>query len=114
MGTGYGGGMNFKELAKNLEMEEEEFLEMVNLFLETTTSDLGKLQSSIEEKDTQKVAETAHSIKGAAANLGFEEMYEVAKRIEKKARENDLNEVVEAIATIREKLDRIAQNLPKG
>lgn len=106
--------MNFKELAKNLEMEEEGFFEIVDLFLETTAADLGKLQSALEEKDTQKVAKTAHSIKGAATNLGFEEIYEMAKGIEKKARENDLNEVVEAIAAIKEKIDQIAQSLPKG
>jgi histidine phosphotransfer protein HptB len=114
MGTQYGGGMNLEELAKNLEMNEEEFLEMLDLFLETTTEDLSKLRSAIEEKDTQKVARTAHSIKGAAANLGLEEIHKVAVRIEREARENDLKEVGEAIETIKEKLDWIAQSFPRG
>ncbi len=106
--------MNFKELAKNLEMEEDEFLEMVDLFWETTSSDLGKLQSAVEEKEAQKVVKAAHSIKGAAANLGFFEIYEVAKRIEMDARENNLDEATGSVKTIKEKLDLIALSLKEG
>jgi len=114
MGIPEGGGMNFKELAKNLEMEEEEFLEIVELFLETTSSDMGKLQAALEEKDAQKVVKIAHSIKGAVANLGFWEIYEMAKRIEMDGRENNLYEATGALREIKEKLDLIAQGLKKG
>lgn len=103
--------MNFKELAENLEMEEEEFKEMVDLFLETAFLDLGKLQSAIGGKDAQTVARTAHSIKGAAANLGFQAVYEVAKSIEMEARENNLDKTTEAITMIKDHLDRIAKSL---
>jgi HPt (histidine-containing phosphotransfer) domain-containing protein len=106
--------MNFKELAKNLEMEEEEFLEIVELFLETTFSDMGNLQTAVEEKDAQKVVKTAHSIKGAASNLGFWEIYELAKRIEMDGRENNLNEVNGALRGIKEKVDLIAEVIKKG
>ncbi len=106
--------MNFKELAKNLEMEEDEFLEMVDLFVETTSSDLGRLKSAVEEKDAQKVVKAAHSIKGAAVNLGFQEIYEVAKRIETNARENNLKDASGAARMIKEKLDLIAFSLKEG
>ena len=106
--------MNFKELARNLEMGEEEFLEIVDLFFETTSSDLGKLQSAVEERDAQGVAETAHSIKGAAAILTLAEIYEAAKRIEMDARENHLERTNGAVKTIKEKIDLIAEALFKG
>ena len=63
--------MNFIELAENLELEENEFLELVALFVKTGYSDLNKLQSAIEDEDTEKVAIVAHSIKGTSANLGL-------------------------------------------
>lgn len=106
--------MNLKELAKDLELEEEEFLEMVNLFLETASSDLGKLQSALEEWNGTMAVNTAHSIKGAAATLGLMEIYEVAKRIEIEVRENRLEKARGGIRTIREKLDLISENLFKG
>lgn len=103
--------MNFKELAENLGMEEEEYLEIVELFVETGTSDLDKLQSAIEKGDKEEAANAAHSLKGASGNLGFTDFYDVAKLTEQKARsDNDsLDEIVEELKLLREKIDVIAK-----
>ena len=103
--------MNFKELARNLEMEEDEFLDMVKLFLETSASDLTLLQGAQEKGEALKVGKAAHSIKGAAANLGLMEIFQLAKNIEMEARENHLDRAQEEIRTLREKLNQIAENL---
>ena len=105
--------MKLKELAENLEMGVDEFLEMIELFLETSASDLNQWQSGIDEKDGKKVMIAAHSIKGAAVNLGLLEIYEVAKNTEMEARENNLNGATVAARAIKEKIDRIAQDLLK-
>jgi len=101
--------MNFEELATNLGMEVEEYLEIVELFIETGISDLEKLQSAIEKGDREKAANAAHSLKGAAGNLGFTDFYEAAKMIEQKARNDSLDELVEEVKMLREKLDAIAK-----
>lgn len=103
--------MNFRELAQNLEMTEDEFSELVGLFLETSASDLSKLQSATGGGDGQKAADAAHSIKGAAVNLGLTEIYEMAKQMETEARENHLERTGEMARAIKEKLDRIAEDL---
>ena len=100
--------MNFKELAKNLGLEEEEYLEFIELFIETGISDLDKLQSAIEEGNPEKAANAAHSIKGAASNLGFMEVYEVAKKIEKQTRNDRLEGIAESAQALKEKLNEIA------
>ena len=102
--------MDFRKLAENIGLEENEFLELVELFVETSASDLGKLQSAIDEGDTQQTVEAAHSIKGASANLGFIEMSSAAKEIELKARQNSLGGAAERVRIIKEKLDLIAKN----
>jgi len=114
MGIHHRGNMNLKELAKDLEMEEEEFLEIVNLFLETASVDLDKLQSALDEWNGPMAAKTAHSIKGAAATLGLMEIYEVAKRIEVEAHENHFEKAKEGVRAIREKLEWIYENLERG
>ena len=105
--------MDFKELAENLELEENEFLELIGLFVETGYSDLDKLQSAIEDGDTEKVARVAHSMRGTSANLGLTEIFESAKRIEMNARDNDLHGATGAAKIIKEELDRIAKALIK-
>lgn len=101
--------MNFKELAGNLGMEEDEYLEIVELFVETGTSDLDKLQSAIEKGAKEEAANATHSLKGASGNLGFTDFYEATKLIEQKARSESLDEIVEDVKLLKEKLDVIAK-----
>jgi HPt (histidine-containing phosphotransfer) domain-containing protein len=106
--------MKLKELAENLEMGVDEFLELIELFLETSASDLNQWQSGIDEKDGKKVMVAAHSIKGAATNLGLVEIYEVAEKTEMEARENNLNGATVAAREIKEKIDQITEDLLKA
>ena len=111
MGNQTGGAMNLKELANHLEMEKEEFLELIELFLDTSTSDLNHLQSAVEKREDLNAVKAAHSIKGAAANLGMAEIYELAKKIETEARGNQLDRTLEWIPTLRRLLDQVAEGL---
>lgn len=106
--------MNLKAMAQKLEMEEGEFLDMLKLFLETALSDLGHLQSAWEKEDAIETAMAAHSIKGAAANLGLTEIFDMAKTTEMEARSNRLDRVREWIRTLRTELDQMAKDLEVG
>ena len=111
MGSQAGGAMNLRELANHLEMEKEEFLELIELFLDTSASDLNDLQSAVEKGEGLNAVKAAHSIKGAAANLGMAEIYELAKKIETEARGNQLHRTLEWIPTLRNLLDQVAEGL---
>jgi HPt (histidine-containing phosphotransfer) domain-containing protein len=100
--------MNFRELAENLGIEEELYLELIELFIQTGTSDLDKVQSAVEEGNAEKAANAAHSIKGAASNLGLMEVYGVAKKIEKQTRNDRLEGIAESAQALKEKLNEIA------
>ena len=78
--------MNYSVLAKELGLEEEEFFELVGLFVEVSRADLARLESSLHAGDAEQVREAAHSIKGAALNLGLNDISEIAKGIEERAR----------------------------
>ena len=101
--------MNFRELAENLGLEEEEYLELIELFIETGMSDLDKLQSAIEEGNPEKAANAAHSLKGAAVSLGLIKLSETAREIEEKARNDQLERISEAAHELKKKLDEIAE-----
>jgi HPt (histidine-containing phosphotransfer) domain-containing protein len=82
--------MNINEKASDLGLEKEEFIELVEVFLESTESDLVRLNSAISAGNFQQVAEAAHSIKGAAGSLGFDNAQSLAKTIEMNAKKEKL------------------------
>jgi len=103
--------MNFRQLAENLGLEEDEFLELAGIFVDTSGSDLSRLQSAIDEENVQKVLEAAHSIKGASGNMGFMEISSVAKEIEDKARDNRLEGIAESAQVLKKGVGLIAEAL---
>ena len=86
-------------------MEEEEYMELIELFIETGRSDLKKLQSTIKMANAEKAADIAHSLKGAAVNLGLTEFIEIAKAIEKTALDGQLDKTAQIALALGEKLD---------
>ncbi len=96
--------MNFNKMSKKLGLEEHEYLELVELFIETSKSDLKNLQVAINSKNMEMIAGITHSLKGAAMNLGLEELLELAKLIEKTAHDGELEKTAKTAEIFREKL----------
>ncbi len=67
--------------------DEELLEELLILFKDSSASDHQKLCQAAEAGDTDGVLAAAHSIKGAAASLGFEAIRLLALEIETAARE---------------------------
>jgi HPt (histidine-containing phosphotransfer) domain-containing protein len=96
--------MNIKELADNLGLEEEEYLELLDLLVETGMADLANMETAIEAGNADDAARAAHSMKGASGNLGLTEIYELTKTIEAEIRNNRLESIPEKVKEVRLKL----------
>ena len=103
--------MNLKELAMELDMEEDEIHELLKIFIESSESDLDRLQKAVDKGDHKQVANSAHSIKGASANLGFMDIFSVAKSIERKARDKSLDDVSDEVLIIKDRVSVIAKSI---
>ena len=103
--------MNLREIADNLGLEENEYLELMELFIETSSSDLDFLSAAIAEKDGSQAARAAHSLKGAAINLGLVELFETARTVEEKARNNQIKATAEAAEELKKRFAGIANAL---
>jgi len=99
--------MKIGELAEKIDLSPEEFLEILEIFLDTSSEYLNGLQAGLREKDRQKILSSVHSIKGAAGNLGLMEIYEIAKQVEKNAAADNLMDAGDATRRMQEKLDAI-------
>jgi HPt (histidine-containing phosphotransfer) domain-containing protein len=92
-------------------LEESEYIPLLELFIETSLTDLSTLQSAVKAKNAEQAAKAAHSIKGAASNLGLEEFHEVVKEIEIEISNNQFQNILESIPILKNKLDVIAELL---
>jgi len=99
--------MDFKDLASRLEIDEDDFMELVELFVTTTFSDIDKIKKGIEKGNYQDVAAASHSIKGAAGNLGFEDMFTLARDMEMQARQGNLDHFEDWVPDLENKVNAL-------
>ena len=99
--------MNFKELGANLGLEEDEYRELIELFVATGSVDFEKIQAAMADNDADQVMRSAHTIKGAAGNLGLLKISDVAKIIEENAGNNQLGDLDGAISQLKKHFEDI-------
>lgn len=99
--------MDLKALGESLGLEEDEFIEIVEIFLESADEDVVKLKEALASQNTVAASEAAHSLKGSAANLGFKDIASLAAQLENEARNNSVSGLQEALPTLGDMLDRI-------
>lgn len=101
-------GINYEDMAASIGLKSKHIPMLIASFVEESTSILNALQDSINTKNYEKIKSNAHSIKGSAGNLKFNEVYEMAKEMEHSAAQQNsdfdyeayLEAIKRAIATI--------------
>ena len=105
--------MELEKLAERLGLDVEDIEELLELYVETTASDLAELKGAIEAKDAQLAHAKAHSIKGGSGNLGLDIMYELAKEIDDRARVNHLDGLESKVQILQETFKSLAEDYKK-
>ncbi len=105
--------MNFKFQAKKMGLPEEEYLEILDLFIKTTANNLNQMRSAMQTGDISKILQETHSLKGAALNLGLREICEIVEKITMRVRGNFWLGISHDIERIEGKIGQIAALLGK-
>lgn len=100
--------INYEEMAKAIGLKPKHMPMLIGSFLEESAPCIEALTSYISSLNLENIASNAHSIKGSAGNLRFNEIYEMAKDMELSAKAGDagfdytghLSAIKSAIATI--------------
>jgi HPt (histidine-containing phosphotransfer) domain-containing protein len=100
--------INYEEMAKSIGLKPNYIPLLIASFSEESISILNALEDSIESKNYEKIKSNAHSLKGSAGNLRFNEIYEMSKEVEHSAAQQNpdfnykayLEAIKSAIATI--------------
>lgn len=103
--------MDFQKPAERLGLELDEYIELINLFLETCTADISGMEIAASSHDYKSLVERSHSLKGSSGNLGLTEIYEMAKEIETKARANGMEGFDNLIIRIKQHVSSITDAL---
>ncbi|MCZ6795011.1 MAG: ATP-binding protein [Planctomycetota bacterium] len=94
-------------LVSSLPLDDPEFREIVEEFVETLHEKLQEIRHAWETRNFDGLARLAHWLKGAGGTAGFHEFTKPAARFEWLAREKDESKLEEAIARLEELTERI-------
>jgi len=100
--------INYEEMAKGIGLKAKHMPMLIGSFLEESVPAIEALSEAIVANDFALISSYAHSIKGSAGNLRFNEIYEMTKEMELAAKSADasfqyddyLQAVKQAISTI--------------
>ena len=100
-----------KAFALEQAADDEELLqELIEIFKESSLSDLANVKQSIEKGDADMGRSSSHSIKGAAASLGFQGIREVTEAMEADCRDGSLTVITAKLPEL-EQLLRLLQEM---
>lgn len=74
--------VNHEEMAASIGLKAKHIPMLIGSFLEESKSIMNALEESISRMEYSKIKSNAHTIKGSAGNLRFNELYEMAKDME--------------------------------
>lgn len=103
--------MDLAILGATLGLTENEFKDLVRVFLDSAVLDLQTFRLACQEGDSEKAAASAHSLKGASGNLGFSDIHELAKKAEAETKNNMLDACETIASKIQDKIDQIKQSI---
>ena len=83
--------LNFDEMAAAIGLKPKHMPMLIGSFLEEAGPILTAIETAIESGDYAEIKLRAHSIKGSAGNLKFNEVYEMAKEMEFAGGESNAN-----------------------
>ncbi|MCR5206804.1 MAG: response regulator [Lachnospiraceae bacterium] len=96
---------------KHLSGDVLQFSRISEYFIKNTPGTIEKIRKNIEEGDYENAAINIHAIKGNAGNVGGEDLYYSARRLEKRAKDKDEKYVVSALPLFVMKWERVDEGL---
>jgi len=98
---------------RTVDGDKELLAELAALLLDDYPGKLEELQEALEGGDPATLERSAHSLKGAAANLGLEAAKKLAAGLELKGKEADLDGSGELLSRLEKELERFREFVSK-
>ncbi|MEA5620100.1 response regulator [Cronbergia sp. UHCC 0137] len=106
--------INWEYLHQLSDNNTEFEFELLEMFVEDTTSHIEMAKRAIAVNDLTQLAKEAHHIKGSSGNVGVTIMQEAAEKIEEMIRNHDLTNVEDLISQLEDSINHIQAFLIKN
>ena len=103
--------LNLERLQDSAGGDPELVRELIDLYVESTDSQLPALEEAVSSGDGEASRSVAHGIKGASAAMGAEEAAEAFRQLEVLGRGGDAVELPEALRIARQAYGRAREQL---
>jgi CheY-like chemotaxis protein len=85
--------------------------EVTNLFLEDAPRLMAEIKCSVEQKDAQALARTAHALKGSIGNFGAAAAFDATLQLETMGRRNELEGASEMFERLQKEINEVLPEL---
>jgi HPt (histidine-containing phosphotransfer) domain-containing protein len=99
--------LDFERVEEATGGDYEFMKELVDLFLEDATERLRELEAALATNDAEQLGKCAHKLKGSSANVGADHMSHLAKSLEERAKQSNLDQADELVAMIARQLSEV-------
>ena len=89
----------------------ELIVEVIDLFRQSSVEDLKALEEALVAQDQEQVTRIAHKIKGAASNIGAQQMRQTAYDLEQTGRAGEINKADDLIKKLSEEFKELEELL---
>lgn len=102
-----------RQVLVRVDNNQTQLIRLVKLFLENMPGRIEELAQGVEERDNTKIAHSAHTIKGIAANLDCIQLSDLASRMEISAKENVSIDPIDLFRDLRNANDLVRHEFEK-
>jgi CheY-like chemotaxis protein len=96
------------EIVEDLqEMMGGDYQSLIRIYLEDSPKLIGQIQSALDNRDCAALVAPAHTLKSSSANLGAMALSDIAKTIEKSARNGDIETPLQVGAGMPDEFERV-------
>lgn len=106
--------MDFKELGQNIGLEEDELIEMLELFIESGGADLDRLETAVKAGNAEKAHEASHSIKGSSGSLMLDDVFTLSKSIDDIVRTGTLEGIEDMVVRLRNAYETLKKDIEES
>ena len=103
----------FTKLKEICAHDESFFKTLTSMFEEQSPDLIKSVETACESESIEKIIEAAHTFKGVAINLGFEELAETCLKIEDRARDGKIDGYEELLGKVRSICEEISSEIAK-
>ena len=99
--------IDMSALMKRVDGDTELLAELVDLFIEDYPKLLSQIEQAMADKNAESLASRAHTLKGSVGNFAAQSAFDAALRLEKLAREGNLDKAQDAYNKLAQEIQRL-------